>query len=190
MSQKNIIVGITGTLGAGKGTIVEYLVAKKGFKHYSAREFINQEIVRRGLEINRDNMVLVANDLRAKHGPSYIAESLYKQAQADGGSCVIESIRTPGEIKALRKKNNFYMLAVDTDVKERYARIRKRGDRQSDLVSFDKFVEQEKREMNSNDPHKQNLSKCIEMSDYKLDNSGTIDELYGQLDKLLSKIGI
>ena len=34
-----IIIGITGTIGAGKGTIVELLI-KKGFKHYSVRDFL------------------------------------------------------------------------------------------------------------------------------------------------------
>lgn len=38
-----IIIGITGTLGAGKGTVVEYLKTK-GFKHFSVREFLTQEI--------------------------------------------------------------------------------------------------------------------------------------------------
>jgi len=188
MEDKDIIIGITGTLGAGKGTIVEYLIKQKNFKHYSARGFINEEIVRRGLEINRDNMVLVANDLRAKHGSSYIAESLYQRAQADGGSCVIESLRTPGEIEALRSKGDFYMLAVDADVKERFNRIHQRNDAQSDNVTFEKFVAQEKREMTSTDPHKQNLSKCIEMSDYKFDNSGSKEDLYRQVDEVLAKI--
>ncbi len=186
--MNNIIIGITGTLGAGKGTIVEYLVKEKGFKHYSARSFINEEITKRGLEINRDNMVLVANDLRAKYGPSYIAESLYQRAQKDGGSCVIESLRTPGEIEALKNKGEFYMFAVDADIKERYNRIHQRNDAQSDKVTFEKFVAQEKREMTATDPNKQNLSKCIEMSDYKFNNSSTIDELYQQLNKVLQEI--
>ena len=188
--MKNIIIGITGTLGAGKGTIVEYLIKQKDFNHYSARSFINEEITRRGLEINRDNMVLVANDLREKNGPSYIAESLYQRAEKDGGNCVIESLRTPGEIEVLKKKGEFYMFAVDADIKERYKRIHQRGDVQSDNVDFNKFVEQEKKEMASDDPHKQNLSKCIEMSDYRFNNSSTVEDLYQQVDKVLQEIEI
>ena len=75
-----IIIGITGTLGAGKGTIVEFLLDKKGFSHFSVRAFITEEIIRRGLPVNRDSMVQVANDLRAKHTPSYIVEQLFDQA--------------------------------------------------------------------------------------------------------------
>src|SRR3989344_3951257 len=42
-----MIIGVTGTNGAGKGTVVDYLVSKKGFKHYSAREFIVEEVIKR-----------------------------------------------------------------------------------------------------------------------------------------------
>ena len=48
-----ITIGITGTLGAGKGTIVDYLIQHRGFVHFSVRAFITEEINRRGREVNR-----------------------------------------------------------------------------------------------------------------------------------------
>ena len=117
-----MIIGITGTLGAGKGAIVNYLIGRR-FKHYSVRAFLTEEILRRGLEVNRDNMVSVGNDLRAKFGPSYIVEQLYLQAIKAGGNSVIESIRCPGEVGALRKKEKFVLFAVDADIEVRYSRI-------------------------------------------------------------------
>ena len=51
-----IIIGITGTLGAGKGTIVDYLVKNKGYHHYSVRAYLTEEIKRRNLPVNRDSM--------------------------------------------------------------------------------------------------------------------------------------
>ncbi|MBQ4206222.1 MAG: AAA family ATPase, partial [Bacteroidales bacterium] len=63
------IIGITGTLGAGKGTIVEYLIEKKGYVHYSVRAFLAEEIKRRGMEVNRDTLTMVANELRANNSP-------------------------------------------------------------------------------------------------------------------------
>jgi len=184
------IIGITGTLGAGKGTIVDYLVNEKGYHHFSAREdVINKEIERRELPITRDNMVVVANDLRRKYGPSYVAEELFKMAKKSRENSVLESLRTEGEINALRRIGNFTMFAVDADQRLRYERIQKRKNMQSDDVSFEKFKQQEETEMRSTDPTKQNLSRCIEISDYVFQNNSSFEELYEQVEKVLKEIG-
>ena len=143
------IIGITGTLGAGKGTVVDYLETK-GFLHYSSRSVITEEIEWRGLAVIRDTMTHVANDLRAAHSPSYIAEKLYDQAAAAGKNAVIESLRTEGEIAALRAKGNFLLLAVDADPKLRYERIVARAS-ETDQISYEKFLADEAREMHATD---------------------------------------
>jgi dephospho-CoA kinase len=178
-----IIIGITGTLGAGKGTVVEYLEIK-GFAHYSMSGFIIREIERRGLPVNRDNMVVVGNDLRAAHSPSYIAETLYDEAAASGKNAVIESLRTEGEIAALRAKGNFLLFAIDANSELRYQRVAMRGS-SKDNISFEKFLADETREMHATDPNKQNLARCIELADYRLMNNGTFDELRAEVDAIL-----
>lgn len=182
-----IIIGITGTLGAGKGTIVDYLINQEGFKHYSVREFINKEIIHRGLTINRDNMVVVANDLRANHSPSYIIDCLYDEAIKNNKNAIIESIRTPGEVISLREKGNFILIAVDADIEVRYNRIVQRAS-ETDHISFEKFQSDEQKEMTTADPNKQNLKKCIEMADFLIENSGTIEDLENNTKKILHNI--
>ena len=166
---------------------MDYLVKEKGFVHLSAREFITQEINRRGLPVNRDSMVLVANDLRANHSPSYIAEELHKQAIASGKNCIIESLRTVGEIDSLRAKGNFHLFAVDADQKIRYDRAFSRAS-ETDNVNFMTFVENEEREMTSTDPNKQNLSACIKLADFVIENNGTVDDLNIKIEAILEKI--
>ncbi len=182
-----MIIGITGTIGAGKGTVVDYLVKNKGFKHFSARALIVEEIEKRGLENNRDNMVIVGNDLREKYGPGYVAEELFKRATEFGGDAIIESLRAVGEIEALRKKGKFVLLAVDADAEIRYKRISARGT-STDSISFEKFLADEEKEMNSTDINKQNLKKCIEMADFKIENNGTIDELNSKIKEIYEEI--
>ncbi len=182
-----IIIGITGTLGAGKGTIVDYLVQEKGFTHYSVRGFLIEEIKKRNLVVNRDSMTSVANELRAANSPSYVVDQLYIQAIEKGNNCIIESIRTEGEIISLRKKNNFYLLAVDADPDIRFERITIRKS-STDNVSKETFIQNEQREFESIDPNKQNLKRCIELADYVLQNNGSLDELTDQIEKIMIHI--
>jgi dephospho-CoA kinase len=184
-----LIIGITGTLGAGKGTIVEYLVQEKGFVHFSVRGFITEEIKRQGLPVNRDSMVTIANAMRAAHSPSYIIDQLYNQAIITNRNCIIESIRTPGEVESLREKGNFVLMAVDASPEIRYQRIVIRNS-ETDKISYQTFLENEKREMNSDDPNKQNLYRCIEQADYILKNDNSISDLVLQVSDILDKLSL
>ena len=181
------IIGVTGTIGAGKGTIVEYLMKYHDFTHFSVRSYLTGKLVKEGLEVNRDNMVGLANELRAANTPSYIIEELYNLAAKEGKNCVIESIRTIGEVDALRNKDHFYFLAIDANPKVRYERIIERKS-ETDFISFDEFLANEMREMSSEDANKQNITACIQMADYTLLNNDSFVELREKLDMILADI--
>lgn len=114
-------------------------------------------------------MVLVANDLRAKYGPSYIAEQLYEQAKVSGKNSIIESLRAVGEVEALKQKEHFLFFAIDADPKIRYERVVLRGS-ETDKISYEEFIANEQREMTNTDPTKQNLSACMKLADHIFTN--------------------
>ncbi len=182
-----LIIGITWTLGAGKGTVVEYLVEKYGFQHFSVRAYLIEKMLQKGMPNNRDSMVIMGNELREKYGPGFIASDLYTKAEETGKNTVIESVRTVGEIKTFKEKWPFYLFAVEADPGIRYERIWARGS-ETDHVPYTTFIENEEREMNSDDPNKQNLQACIDLADYVIENNGTIDELRQQVDKIMKQI--
>jgi len=185
MNNKLEVFGVTGTYCAGKGAVVEILKSKD-FVHLSVSDYLMEKVVEAGWPENRESLIKMGNELRAKFGPGYLAEQLYDQALKIGaGKVIIESIRTEGEIDVLRNKGQFILLGVDADRMLRYERALARKSIK-DGVTFDEFCKSEDIEMTSTDPNKQNLGRCIELSDYVILNNGTLDELKVRVDQVIN----
>lgn len=181
-----MIIGITGTDGAGKGLVVEYLVSQHGFTHYSARDFIMAEIERLGLTTTREQTRLTANALRAEFGNEVVVRKAYERAAAEGKDrVVIESIRTFAEVEYLKLRDGV-LLAVDADVHIRFARISGRHSA-TDNVTLEQFQAQEALEMNDPDPHGMQKAKVMTAADYTIMNNGSHAELYIQVEAFMQK---
>ncbi|XKT74527.1 MAG: AAA family ATPase [Patescibacteria group bacterium UBA2163] len=182
-----MIIGVTGTDGAGKGTVVDYLVKEKGFAHYHARALLIEEIEKRSLPNDRVHMRLVANDLRAQHGNDYVVRFFLDRAEKTGDTKIaIDSLRTVAEAQTLQDAGGI-LLAVDADQALRYERVQARRS-SSDQVSFEQFKEHEALENNDPDPHGMQKTQVITMADYVLMNNGTFKELETQIETVLKKI--
>lgn len=182
-----MIIGLTGSFGAGKGEVVRYLVDQKGFRYYSARDFIRKEVETRGLPVDRNSLIAVANELREAHGPAYIVEALYARALEEGGDAIIESLRATAEARKLKWLGGI-VIGVDADPKLRYERAVKRGS-ETDHVTYDEWLDQERRETNPDDPTKQDIFGALRESDAIVMNNGTLEGLYAQIDRILADRG-
>ena len=113
-------------------------------------------------------------------------EALFSKALAVGDDAIIESVRTEGEVVALRKSGKpFTLMAVDADQKLRYDRVTGRAS-ETDAVTFEKFCSQEAVEMESTEPHEQNLGRCMALADVRLENNGSLEELKAAVEAYLS----
>ena len=180
-----MIIGLTGSFGAGKGCAADYLVDNKAFAHFSARTFIIAEITRLGLPINRDSMIEVANNLRKEHGPTYIFQQLVGMAKDHGGNCVVESIRAVAEARYLKEQGGV-VLGIDAEPTIRYNRIVNRGS-ETDNVTFDEWRDQEIRESNPDDPTKQDIFGALKESSMIIENDGDMDAFQQKIDEFVEK---
>jgi dephospho-CoA kinase len=179
-----ILIGLTGTHGAGKGTVTNYLRRVHHFYCVSVSDFLAQEAVRRNLEPNRTNRANIANEYRKK-GKTALMEATYNTIPQDEERVVLEPQYTIAEINFIREKGG-YMIALDAERKVRYNRVHVRGSAKDD-VSFEAFCRHEDKEMGSGDPEKQSLRDTMQSADIVLENNGSVEELEMAVKNLLQE---
>jgi len=177
-----MIIGLTGKNGSGKTAVSEYL-KNRGFEYHSLSDEIREEIRRRGREISREILIGVGNELREEFGPGVLAERILSNLEKDH-NYVVDSIRNPYEVDVLRRRKDFILMAVEADQPVRFERTRVRA-REGAAQTLEQFVEEEARELESENPASQQLNATRQKADLRVTNNGTLDELHRQLDDLL-----
>ena len=175
-----MIIGLTGLNGAGKTEVAQYLL-KRGFEYHSLSDEIRDEIRRRGQEITREALISVGNELRARYGPGVLAERILQRLGQER-NYVVDSIRNPAEVKALRGRRDFVFLAVEAERSVRFERTRVRG-REGAAATIEQFAAEEAKELDSTDPASQQLVATRRLADVVIQNNGTLDELHRTLDE-------
>jgi len=179
MKKQPRLIGLTGTNGAGKGEVAAFLV-KKGYSYFSLSDLIREELIKKGDEANRNNLIKTGNQLREKFGADILARLVVKKIK---GKAVIDSIRNPEEVQYLRRQRNFLLLAIDAPVELRYKRVKKRGRKES-ASNLQEFIQKEKEEMTSYSRGQQ-LRNCLNLADITIINDGSLEDLGKKLEALL-----
>lgn len=181
-----MIIGIAGTIGAGKGTVVEYLKSK-GFAHFSSSDVLRRILTERGQEHSRLNMSNLANELMSAYSGGVLHFS-NEYAIADGeANYILEALHRVSEGEYIKKIDGV-ILGIDADVEVRYERAIARKEGLKDEVTFEQFLQDSEREDEGKTGSGPNIKAVIKMADYTIMNNGTIDELHKALDEFLQKI--
>ena len=61
-----MIIGMVGRVAAGKETLTQFL-REKGFIYLETRQLLIEELGKKGLELTRENMQNIGDELREKH---------------------------------------------------------------------------------------------------------------------------
>jgi dephospho-CoA kinase len=180
------IVGITGTIGAGKSLVRNIL------KEYFESSYVISlsTILKRRLGRNADRKTLqdFGNELRAKFGSQILAEVAIENLP-EKELIIIDGIRNPGEVEFLRKKfgENFKLIAVDAPIQLRFERTIKR--KYERIKSFREFLQLNERDLGKNEPeYGQQVAKCLQQADFLIVNDGSIDDLRKKLEEIVKKI--
>ena len=181
------IIGLTGTIGAGKKTVKE--IIEKKFNCYSVTlsDIIKAEIERRKGTLNRSTLQNMGNELRKKYGSHILAMLAVEYLPKQKEIIVIDGIRNPGEVEYLKKKygENFKLLAVEASPEIRFERLVKRGGKK-DPKTWEEFLEVDKRDRGLDEPpFGQQTERCLQLADFSVKNEENLEELERKVEEIM-----
>ena len=180
-----MLIGLTGRNASGKSTIVNWF-SKKGLETSSCSDSIRAWLAEQNIQPTRDALIEGGRELRRKGGAGILAEMLLEIL--DGKDAVVDSIRTPGEVEALRKRDDFILIEVRANTETRWKRLQSRA-RTGDPLDKETFLKQERAEVEAKDDAGQALNATAELADLVILNDGTEKELLDDLEELYQKLG-
>ena len=126
------VVSIVGMAGAGKSEVAR-LFQENGFTKIRFGDITDEEVKKRGLELNEENERCIRELLRQEHGmAAYAKLNLPAIDSALGYSdVVIDGLYSWEEYTFLKAyyREDFYVVAVWASPKTRYARLASRANR-------------------------------------------------------------
>jgi len=184
------VVGLTGTIGAGKNAVRQIL--QKHFNCYTVllSSIITTEAQKKRSEFSRKTLQDLGNELRKRYGSEILAKLAVEYLQKDKELVVIDGIRNPGEVEYLRRKfgRDFVLIGVDAPLELRFERVVKRGN-PSDPKTLEEFILIDKRDQGENEPeYGQQVKRCMEAADFLVVNDGTLEKLEKNVLEIMSKV--
>lgn len=187
-----LIIAVCGDSGAGKSTTTG-LLREEGFAPYSLSAFLRDEAEAAIDTPTREQVQSHGKTQQLAHGNHYYAEVLIQNTDLmEQRRAVIDGLRNLDELACLRKTAEekglkLVLLALVLDTESRFQRVQGRA-RAGDPAELARFRKDDMR-ANGADGNFQNNAELIAAADVRIENTGDLETLRGNLRAALDQAG-
>ncbi|PIN99841.1 hypothetical protein COT72_04605 [archaeon CG10_big_fil_rev_8_21_14_0_10_43_11] len=182
-----IILGITGTIGAGKDVVSRYLKETYGFVMFRMGDLARDIARKRDVEATRKNLQDIYAEYRKKYGKTCFIDLMVEKIKQSGEErIIIDGVRGEWDVEVPKKVfgKQFSLILVDAKPEVRFSRLKKRR-RPGFPKTLEEFSQHEAREQ-----HIFGIDKTFARADFTLNNTTTLLELYHKVDALMHSFGV
>lgn len=179
-----LFIGLVGTAGSGKDTAASYIKHKYDAEEFRFSYLLVKALEIFGIEVSRENLAWLMNILKRKYGKDVLTKAMKKtiREQSKRPIVVLSGMRLPPDYDFLRSFKRNRLIFLDAPEKIRWQRVRVRGEKTDDDVSFNEF----KRLMaGENEKYVRSIGK---KADYKIINGGNLRKLHQEIDRVMGRI--
>ena len=184
MKSNKIILGFIGYIASGKGTACAYLKDKHNAQIFRFSSILRDVLDRFYLLQSRENLQNISTALRQVFGEDLLAQTIAKDVEKSTANIVaLDGVRRLADIKYLKDNPNFHLIEIVADQKIRYERLLKRSENSDDRAkTFNEFQKDELKET------EQQIKVVAKTAEFQINNNGSFENLYQQIEKILKKI--
>ncbi len=183
MKDNKIILGLVGEMATGKSTITDYLKSKRGAVSFRFSDMLRDVLDRMYIEKDRANLQKISTILRQDFGDDIMSKVIAQDVKnSDSTFIIVEGIRRPSDIDYLKALPEFKCVAISTEERTRFERLTQRSENPDDQnKTWEQFQIDGKQESESK------IKEIAQQADFIIDNNGSFEELYAQVDKIIAK---
>lgn len=179
--MSKIILGFAGEISSGKGTAAKYLVEKYAGSTHRFSTMLRDVASRMYLEENRENLQKISTIFRQNFSEDILSKVIFHDTQNDEHEVVaVDGVRRYSDIEYLKTLPEFKLVYVEASLEKRFERIVNRGENADDSS---KTLEQLKKDQEQE--AESQIRDLKNKADFVVNNDGTFDELYAQIDKII-----
>ena len=177
------VVSIVGMAGSGK-TEVARILEKNGFIRIRFGAVTDEEVWKRGLELNEKNERHIRELLREEHGMSAYARLNLSRINSalENADVVIDGLYSWEEYTFLKDyyQDNLYVVAVWSSPKTRHARLNNRSTRP---LTSEEAASRDRAEIENS-----NKGGPIAVADFTIINESSLENLKKEVRKVISEL--
>lgn len=179
-----LFIGLVGTAGSGKDTAASYIKHKYGAEEFRFSYLLVKVLEIFGIEVSRENLAWLMNILKRKYGKDVLTKAMKKTIRelAKRPIIVLSGMRLPSDYEFLRSFRRNHLIFLDAPEKVRWQRVRVRGEKTDDNVSFNEF---KKLTSGENERHIRIIGKN---ADFDISNGSNLRHLHLEIDKVFKEI--
>ena len=177
------IIGVVGLPASGKGEFSR-IANEMNIPVVIMGDVVRNAVRDAGLKMTDKNMGEMSRQLREGLGRDALAQLTISLIESRNSPVVlVDGIRSDGEVETFRSHfDDFVLVGIRSPFEIRARRLKSRG-RSDDVTDEISLRSRDERELGWG------LGAALEMSEYTLNNEGTIESFEGKVRDILKKIG-
>lgn len=180
--NKQLIIGLVGEKLAGKDTASNYLVQKYGAGHFRFTHILDAILEDLDMPISRKNEIDLGLSLRKVFGPHVLVEALGHRINKSWEKIIVVNGIRMDELDVV-KQWDAKIIYITAPLELRFKRYKSRHEKDDDgVMDLESFKAQE------SGPTEEAIPELGKQADFRIDNIGSLDELYKKVDEVLNSL--